>query len=115
MKSVNRSAVTIRPKQPYLDWANSLPGPLTGVTLDQLRDDCPVYLVPQFPDNEKALAWVNQRFDDFFTYELWGWSTEEKDWPRKRTVKMFHEWFDVTIDSEVIDIGSGEIEVEEDT
>lgn len=114
MKSVNRAAVTIRPKQPYLDWAKSLSGPPSGVTLDDLREDCVVYLIPEFDDNEKAMKWADKRFDEFFTHALWGWSTEEGEWPQNRTARMFHEWFDVTIDSEVLDMGTGEIEVEEE-
>ena len=44
---LNRSAVAVRPKQPFLDWVNSVE-PDSSVTLDELQKT--LYLVPDYED-----------------------------------------------------------------
>jgi hypothetical protein len=48
-----------------------------------------------------------------FEFELFAWYTPEELWPKNRTWKMFQEWFEVEINSEVFDLVEGEIEKEE--
>ena len=36
--------------------------------------------------------------------ELDGWHTNKKEWPQKRTYKMFKEWFRIDISTAVYDI-----------
>lgn len=113
MKAINRVAVTVRPRQPFLDWVRNHPQPDARVTLEELRTDNPVYLIPNPEDGDSVEAWVTANFDLFFVEALNGWHMDERYWPGDRTVKMFRDWFDVTVDSEVIDLGEEDIEAEE--
>lgn len=100
---VNRSILLVRPRQPYLDWADSLPNP-TPVTLDELREDCNVYLVSEILDPDDELAVLQNHYAAIFEQELSDWMTGEDFWPSKRTLSMFMDWFDVEFHSMVFDL-----------
>ncbi|MHC4385371.1 MAG: hypothetical protein ACYTEU_03490 [Planctomycetota bacterium] len=113
MESVNRAAVVIKPKQPFIDWLNSIPDENINFTLDQILEDNLIFLIPEHDDPEDSKNYIRERFDQIFDWELFGWITTEELWPKKRTWKMFQEWFDIEINSEVFDLVNGEIEKEE--
>ena len=90
-----------------------------------MNEDGHTYLLPEYQmksDQDEILAAF---FDDIFVNELMAWWTEEADFPKERTLAIFHEWFDVelhsmvidTIDSEPLeheDLGPEEDEADED-
>ena len=45
--------------------------------------------------------------------QLEGWSLDEAQWPRRRDLKTFLEWFDVTAQSIVADLRHDAVEVED--
>jgi hypothetical protein len=45
--------------------------------------------------NEAIEKWLQRNFDRIFQNELNDWHTDEKDWPQKRTFKIFLEWFGI--------------------
>jgi hypothetical protein len=70
-------------------------------------------LIPEFFGPEESLAYVKKVYSYIFEFELFGWYTDEEHWPPKRPWKMFQEWFDIEMNSEVFDLVDGEIEKEE--
>lgn len=48
-----------------------------------------------------------------FEYVLISWIEDESVWPQKRTLKMFHEWFDIEYKSVVWDMGSESLMIED--
>ena len=113
MESINRSAVVIKPKQPFIDWLNSIPDENIDFTLEQISEDNITFLIPEHDNPEDSKNYIRKRFDQIFEWELWGWITTEELWPKKRTWKMFQKWFDVEINSEVFDLVNGNIGKEE--
>ena len=105
MHSINRSAITIKPKTPFVDWLNSTPGD-DKYTLDDLRKDNLVFLAPAPGYNTQAgvLKYLKTIFDQIFIWELYGWCTDDSIWPQDRTWKMFRDWFEIEINSEVFDL-----------
>lgn len=104
MYSIDRSAAIIRPKQPFVDWANQLPDAEWKVSLDTFKDDCHVILIANYDGgDEGALEQINDMCLDLFEEELFGWCTYEQWWPKNRTKEMFWEWFDVELHSLIID------------
>lgn len=103
MGEINRSILLVRPRQPYLDWAASLPNP-TPVTLEDLREDCNAYLVAEILDPGDELAVLQNHYAAIFEHELAGWVTEEDLWPGTRTLSMFTAWFDVEFHGMVFDL-----------
>ena len=106
MHEVNRSVVVIKPKQPLLDWLNTLPfdqedAPLT---LENLRQDCNALLVPPVEDFADCRDFIRQHWRDIFEAELADWDQDESVWPEKRTPNLFQQWFEVEIHSVLTDL-----------
>ena len=113
MQSVNRSAVVIKPKQPFVDWINSIPDENIDFTLEQISTDNITFLIPEHDDPKDAKNYIKKRYKQIFEWELFGWIVTEELWPKKRTWEMFQEWFSIEINSEIFDLVDGEIEKEE--
>lgn len=109
MYFVDRSVAVIKPKAQFLEWLNAVPGNDMDLTLDNLRADCTVILVPEFDEPEEAVAYVDEIYDQLFKMELASWYEDEALWPDNRTLKTFWEWFDVEIHSTVIDTVDADI------
>ena len=98
---LNRGALIVRPKQPYLDWAATLDdaGLVPDVTGEQT-----VYLIPGFEDDDEAERILKEVYAKIFERELDGWHTDEAAWPQNRTLAMFKKWFHVELHSIVEDL-----------
>ena len=107
---INRSAILVRPRQPYLDWAASLGD---ADLLPDADDERTVYLVPIFEDDEQAEEVVSRCYESIFENELFGWHTEPDDWPQERSLDTFYEWFEVEMNSVVEDLSAVPIRDEE--
>lgn len=94
---INRYAVILKPKQPFYDWANAL-NPNDPFPVD---DEANIYLVKETDDYIQD--WLRKKFDRFFMTELEQWHTNKKDWPQKRSYKMFKDWFDIEISTMIYD------------
>ena len=113
MESINRAIAIIKPKQPFIDWINSEPSDTVKYTLETISQENLTFLIPEYDDPDDALRFIKKHFTSIFEFELFGWCTNEESWPANRTWKMFQEWFDVQIHSEVFDLLDENIEKEE--
>jgi hypothetical protein len=103
--SINRNAIMVKPKQPLLDWINTI-YPDNPVEEEQ---EGTIYLVKESDSNEETEKWLKKNYDDIFQNELNDWHTDEKDWPQKRTYKQFMEWFAVEVYSMIFDLEKADI------
>lgn len=105
MRLVKRAAITVTPKQPYIDWANGLDD--DGVMLRAGHmPERQVYLVRDVDDVipfDRDVI-VPPYFEMIFEEELNGWNRRASDWPSPRTYEMFLEWFEVEVHSMVLDL-----------
>jgi hypothetical protein len=108
-----RTAALISRKQPYVDWANSLDpdGPPLTEALVRKRD---VYLGPYSAVEQTLEKALDAIWEYVFEEELFGWSTDESQWPPQRTREMFHAWFDVELADAIIDLVPDEPLTEDD-
>ncbi|MFZ5982161.1 MAG: hypothetical protein ACOYS2_01130 [Patescibacteria group bacterium] len=104
METINRSIAIIRPKQPFVDWANQLPDKGWESKLSDFQTDCLSLLIPEYDTDDEAKKYINSIALDIFEEELFGWCTYEHWWPKKLTKKMFWEWFEVELHSVVRDM-----------
>jgi hypothetical protein len=93
---INRSAIIIKPLQPFIDWCSNL----YPEDLDDIKKTR-TYLVSE--DIEDIDSWLVKKFDKLFTFELASWHENKKEWPQKRNYKMFKEWFQIDISILVYD------------
>ncbi len=103
MDVINRAVAVIKPRQPFLDWAKSIPGPTDDVTLDELRTDCTAILIPDFDTPAESEAFIAGLAGDLFEMELESWDRDPTTWPEDRSYEAFREWFDIEIHSIVVD------------
>jgi hypothetical protein len=72
MQSVNRTAVVIRPKQPFVDWLNSVPGESSDNTLERISSENTTFLIPEFFGHNESLVYIKKIYDQIFEFELFG-------------------------------------------
>ena len=109
MEILNRSAVIVKPRQPYLEWArrDDTEG-LAESVFEGLRSEPTVYLLPEYEDPKSQQEVLEESWPDLFEAMLEGWVTDEASWPKNRTLEKFQEWFEVQMISLVQDLHRGE-------
>ena len=100
MEYINRSAITISHKQPYIQWHNALSPDLPME--ENMLGESKTYLVkPDFDDADKL---IKKHFKQIFESELEVIWIDENDWPQNRNWKLFNEWFNYEISDFVMDL-----------
>jgi hypothetical protein len=100
MNILNRSAIIVRVKRPFIDWANALT-PDFPLKIDVLGESHTYLMNPDFADAEKDLK---ECFKLIFEEELEAICTDEKEWPQKRDFTAFCNWFYFEISNKVQDL-----------
>ena len=108
---LNRGVLIVRPKKPYLDWAASLDD--SGL-LPEVSGERTVYLVFDFETDDEAEEVLETVYSEVFERELFGWHTNEEDWPKRRDLRTFKEWFSIELHSVVEDLCAEELVDNED-
>lgn len=103
---INRNAIVVKSKKPLFDWINSLYK--EEPQFPEIREDA-IYLLRNMKSKEEIDKWLKRDFDKIFKSELFGWHTDEQDWPQNRTFMMFKEWFDYDIISLIFDLEKTDI------
>jgi hypothetical protein len=112
MHSINRQVAIIKPKAPYQNWINSLPGMDKPCDMEELGEDCTAILLPHFEGEEESLKYIKSILPKIFEIELDSWNTDRSTWPKKRNYALFQAWFKVELYSEVLDFTETDIEKE---
>ena len=110
---VNRSALVIKPKQPFVDWANSTDPEGTQYSLQNIQSENNVYLVSEIDDDKDLEQEIKTHYRVIFENELLSWSTDRTAWPKKLSLALFKEWFVIGQNSMVADLCNDPIVLEE--
>jgi hypothetical protein len=100
-ESIDRNAIIVKPKKPFYNWINSV---IKDDEPINEKDENNIYLIREMDSNDDILKWITKNFNKLFENELNDWYTDEDKWPKRRTYKMFSEWFDIEICSMVLDL-----------
>jgi hypothetical protein len=101
---LNRCAITVRARQPFLDWLRALPE-LANTTLETWNEDGVAYLLPVVEKESDDLASLLPLcFDLIFERELAAWEENSSNWPATRDLSTFLSWFEPQLRSVVIDL-----------
>jgi hypothetical protein len=104
-RMLNRSAIILRAKQPFLEWLWQLPDPVeTDMTLEKVNREPQIYLLPQYGMVDEQQELLRDCYEHLFTSQLEGWWTDEADWPSKRDFEMFNAWFEAQFHSVIQDL-----------
>ena len=99
-ENVRRTAIVIKPKQPFLDWLKSID---PSDDDPKLLNETDVYLLPDFEEVKQMENWLKKNFDSIFSDQLNNWYLDEPCWVQNRTFKMFKEWFDYSLHTMIYD------------
>ena len=77
MYFVDRTAVVLKPTARFLEWLKSADENMPDLTIEQLRANCSVFLVPQFDEPEAVIAYFDERYQQIFEAELAGWDIDK--------------------------------------
>jgi len=88
---INRVAVVVEPTEPYFTWARSLDD--DEPTIDSLSREqlTSVYLIDELDGDETGERVLRRYWPWIFEEKLMSWHRVSKDWPRKRTYKVFRQ------------------------
>ena len=109
MELLNRSAVIVKPRRAYLEWArrDDAEG-LAESVFETLHAEPTLYLLPEYEDPPAEREVLEEFWPVLFEAMLEGWVTDEACWPENRTFEMFQEWFEIQMSSLVQDLHRGE-------
>jgi hypothetical protein len=110
---VNRAALTVIPKKPYIDWANSLDDQEPKLTPNAAEWEYTVYLVDDVGDEDGLPEALEKHYAEIFAEELAAWTPDENSWPKQMDAKTFKEWFDVRLSTTVLDLSDDQMDDEE--
>jgi len=110
--TINRNALIIVPKQPFLDWLHDADPTSHHLVLSDLRMEPNICLIPECDNEDAAVCYLKRCYEPIFIDHLNGWYRDEDTWPAKRTFKLFREWFEWTYHSMLVDLTNEVLEHE---
>ena len=111
---LNRAALILRYKQPFVDWINAAdPSPSSHtLTLAEVNQEHTVYLV-EVEDEDELTGWLGRHHRELFEEELSGWYTDPALWPRDRSLEMLKESCSLELHTVVVDTGESPLREDE--
>src|SRR5215471_6460555 len=70
---INRSALIVTAKQPFVDWLHKVDPTSKDVRLSDINHEPTVYLVPAFEAQDEFMEWLEEYCDTIFAEALDGW------------------------------------------
>ena len=104
MLALNRSAIVLRPKPPFLEWLHAADQQSVGLTLADLGREPTIYLVSACGDAEDEQACLQTVFSTMFDDQLDGWWRDRTAWLAPRSFDVFTRWFDYQFLSTLLDL-----------
>jgi hypothetical protein len=114
MEVLNRTAVSLVPREPYLQWANSLPDQSYRLEPEDARTFAANFLIPTFDTKDERITYIATRSAEMFKRALEMWNEDVSQWPKRRDHLALREWFDVEVHDLLIDLVPNEPLILED-
>lgn len=111
---INRAALLVRLKQPFVDWVNEIApeGMDVKLTLEEANEDRTIYLIDE-DEAEELDQWLELNFRQVMECEFEDWTTDPETWPKEMTRELFDEWCAVECHTVIVDTVGDPIEEDE--
>lgn len=111
--SIDRVAVLVKYKAPFLDWIAKTGD---GETFNAEDIGGQIYLLP-YHDDVVAEDVLHTHWQTLFENELDSWCTDDSTWPKPLSAKLFKSWLHTEVVDMVFDVDAGltEEEVEQNS
>jgi hypothetical protein len=109
---LNRTALVIKLRQPFVDWVNSVDKYSEPLSFEEANDENTIYLVDEVcgEDPEQTELWLEKNYAQIMMAELENWLTDEESWPQDLSYDLFRKWTKVSVHSVVLDLGTEPME-----
>lgn len=122
--AINRSVLVVRPAKPFKRWAAKVDRAMLAKirdsltaeeykylqpSPDQFSDDHTAYLIPRQDATQLDIETLDAIYGTIFERELFGWCTDQTQWPQPRTLVLFRQWFELELCGLTVDLGKGGI------
>jgi len=101
---LNRSALVVKPKQPFVDWLHNADPTSHKLTLRDLTREPTIYLIPECDTEEDVREVLRKLCEEIFVAQLAGWFRAEESWPQDLGFDVFCLWFDFQHHSMLVDL-----------
>ncbi len=92
MDAINRTAVIVVPARPFLDWLHRADTTSAAVSLEDLRREPTIYLLPEYDTEQEARGYLREYCRQIFEEQLDGRYRVPSAWPVDRTFDTFNRW-----------------------
>jgi hypothetical protein len=103
MDFVNRSALVVRPKRRFMEWANMIQPDGPRLQLEELPGRAEIYLIDGNAMSDDTQVLIDAYSEDIWDQQLSAWWTDEAVWPPNRTPHTLRDWFDIQLIDVVFD------------
>ena len=104
MTTLNRTAIVVKPGQPFLDWLHRADPTSGGLSLEDLQREQTVYLLPECENEEEVRECLKEMCGQILEEQLDGWYRVPPSWPSRRDMDVFDCWFEWSFHSVVVDL-----------
>jgi hypothetical protein len=104
MAILNRSAIIVKPRQPFLDWLHAADPMSRELRLRDLAREPAIDLLPERDTEEEVREVLEKLCEEIFVEQLAGWFNDETTWPQGRSLEAFSRWVDFQHHSMLIDL-----------
>lgn len=110
--TVNRAVILVKAKKPFIEWAKyvDIDNELSGKEIEKVLNEYNAYLIRETDDDDEFEKVIKREAGNIFESELLCWSQDETEWPKKRSYKVFREWFEITSSVMVFDTNTSLLE-----
>ena len=71
--TLNRSALVVKPRQPFLDWLHAAEATSSDLTLQELVLEPAIYLIPECDTLQEVADELHELCEQIFVEQLAGW------------------------------------------
>ncbi|WP_027350010.1 hypothetical protein [Halotalea alkalilenta] len=111
MRLVNRSALSVKPTQAFVDWINLLEATEgeDDLNLADVERESTVYLIGEMDTEEALQAYVRERYLDILESELRAWEEDSRLWPETLDWALFERFLRVEHSYLALDLEDDEV------
>ena len=95
MKMLNRSAMTVKLTQAFVDWINNLDENSEPLALADVNEEATVYLTPEIEDEDQLNEMLEEFWLNILENELKSWEEDESRWP-ELSVEQFRRFIELS-------------------
>ncbi|BBG29264.1 MULTISPECIES: hypothetical protein [Zymobacter] len=106
MNVVNRSALSVRPTQAFVDWINQLEATEgeDDLLLEDVERESTIYLIGEMDSEEAIHAYLRERYLDILENELRAWEEDVRLWPETLDWALFEDFLQIEFSYLALDL-----------